>query len=52
MLWLCSGLADCTEENQGDHPAGETTGAEAPAGHLHDTPLQVTVRAAPAGTCR
>lgn len=42
---------DCTEEDPGDHSAGQTAGTEAPAGHHRvSAPLQVTSGAAPAGT--
>lgn len=42
---------DCTEEDPGDHSAGQTAGTEAPAGHRCVTaPLQVTSGVAPAGT--
>lgn len=42
---------DCTEEDPGDHSAGQTAGTEAPAGHRRvSAPLQVTSGAAPAGT--
>lgn len=41
---------DCTEEDPGDHSAGETAGTEAPAGRRRVTaPLQVTSGVAPAG---
>lgn len=43
-------LTDCTEEDPGDHSAGQTAGTEAPAGrHRVTAPLQVTSRVAPAG---
>lgn len=41
---------DCTEEDPGDHSAGQTAGTEAPAGRRRVTaPLQVTSGVAPAG---
>lgn len=46
-----SAQTDCTEEDSGDHSAGQTAGAEAPAGCRRVTAtLQVTNRAASAGT--
>lgn len=41
---------DCTEEDPGDHSAGQTAGTEAPAGRCRVTaPLQVTSGVVPAG---
>lgn len=45
-----SAPTDCTEEDSGDHSAGQTAGTEAPAGCRRVTAtLQVTSRAASAG---
>lgn len=42
---------DCTEEDPGDHSAGQAAGTEAPAGRRRVTAsLQVTSEAAPVGT--
>lgn len=40
---MCVFATDCTEEDPGDHTAGQTAGTETPAGRRRVTaPLQVT----------